>query len=129
MAKRPTKLVLIGLDAPIAPRVYRFAMDGELTTFKRLIEGGVYAENCLVPFPTITPPNWTTIVTGATVGTHGITCFNLHKPGDPLDKIVQAFDSRDVKAEFIWNAAERVGKRSIIINYPTTWPPTINDGV
>lgn len=129
MAKRPTKLVLIGLDAPIAPRVYRFAMDGELTTFKRLIEGGVYAENCLVPFPTITPPNWTTIVTGATVGTHGITCFNLHKPGDPLDKIVQAFDSRDVKVEFIWNAAERVGKRSIIINYPTTWPPTINDGV
>lgn len=129
MPKRPTRLVLIGLDAPIAPRVYKFAMDGELPTFKCLIEGGVYAENCLVPFPTITPPNWTTIVTGATVGTHGITCFNLHKPGEPLDKIVQAFDSRDVKAEFIWNAAERVGKRSILLNYPTTWPPTLKDGI
>jgi predicted AlkP superfamily phosphohydrolase/phosphomutase len=129
MWSRPSKLILIGLDAPIAPRVYRFAMDGDLPNIKRLIENGVYFSNCLVPFPTITPPNWTTIVTGATVGTHGITCFNLHKPGEPLDKIVQAFDSRDVKAEFIWNAAERIGKRTILLNYPTTWPPTLKDGI
>ncbi|HID08038.1 MAG TPA: hypothetical protein EYP10_12935, partial [Armatimonadetes bacterium] len=129
MPARPKRLVIIGLDAPIAPRVYRFAMDGELPAIKRLIENGVYAEHCMVPFPTITPPNWTTIVTGAWPGTHGITCFNLHKPGEPLDRIVQAFDSRDVKAEFLWNAAERVGKRSILLNYPTTWPPTINDGI
>ncbi len=129
MPARPTKLVLIGLDAPIAPRVYKFALEGLLPATKKLIENGVYAENCLVPFPTITPPNWTTIVTGAWPGTHEITCFNLHRPGEPLDKIVQAFDSRDVKAEFLWNAAEREGKRSIILNYPTTWPPTIKEGV
>jgi len=123
------KVMLIGLDAPIAPRVYRYAKEGELPAIASLIEGGVYAQHCLVPFPTITPPNWTTIVTGASVGTHGITCFNVHEPGDPLDKTHQGFDSGDCRAEYIWQAAERVGKRSIVLNYPSTWPPTLKEGI
>jgi predicted AlkP superfamily phosphohydrolase/phosphomutase len=122
MAK-PEKLVLIGFDAPIAPRLYEYAVEGHLPNLKRLIEGGVYFENCLVPYPTITPPNWTTIVTGAWPGTHGITCFNMHKPGMPLDQTYAAFDSRDCQAEYLWEAAEREGKLTIILNYPSTWPP------
>jgi hypothetical protein len=122
MAK-PVKLVLIGFDAPIAPRLYEYAVEGHLPNLKRLIEGGVYFENCLVPYPTITPPNWTTIVTGAWPGTHGITCFNMHKPGMPLDQTYAAFDSRDCQAEYLWEAAEREGKLTIILNYPSTWPP------
>ncbi|KYH39854.1 MAG: hypothetical protein AYL33_007170 [Candidatus Bathyarchaeota archaeon B63] len=122
------RCIVIGLDAPIAHRVYSYAKDGKLPAIKRLIEGGVYAENCLVPFPTITPPNWTTIVTGARIGTHGIPSFNIHFSGDPLDKLYQAFDTAYCKAEYIWNTAEKVGKKSIILNYPSTWPPTIKDG-
>ena len=120
----PKKAVVLGLDAPIAPRLYNFALKGYLPTFRKLITEGTYAENCLVPFPTITPPNWTTIVTGAWPGTHGITCFNMHKPGMPLTETYPAFDSRDCQAEYIWQAAERVGKKTIIINWPSTWPPT-----
>ncbi|HID11847.1 MAG TPA: hypothetical protein EYP17_11195 [Candidatus Latescibacteria bacterium] len=123
------KVMVIGLDAPIAPRLYRYAREGHLPAIARLIENGVYAEHCLVPFPTITPPNWTTIVTGASLGTHGITCFNVHNPGDPLDLTHQGFDTTDCRAEYIWQAAERAGRRSIILNYPSTWPPTIREGV
>jgi len=123
MSGKPEKVLIIGLDAPIAHRVYKFAMEGKLPNIKKLIENGVYAENCLVPHPTITPPNWTTIVTGAWPGTHGITCFNMHKPGMPLDQTYQAFDSSDCQAEYIWEALDRVGKKTIILNYPSTWPP------
>lgn len=123
------KVIVIGLDAPIAPRLYDYAKEGYLPTMGKLIENGVYAENCLVPFPTITPPNWTTIVTGASLGTHGITCFNVHNPGDPLNVTHQGFDTADCQAEYIWNAAEKVGKKSIIINYPSTWPPTVKEGI
>jgi len=123
------KVMVIGLDAPIAPRVYDYAKEGKLPVMAKLIENGVYAENCLVPFPTITPPNWTTIVTGASIGTHGITCFNVHIPGDPLNVTHQGFDTADCQAEYIWNAAEKVGKKSIIFNYPSTWPPTIKEGI
>ena len=128
--KKVQRVMIIGVDAPIAPRVRQFAAQGLLPTVKKLLDGGVVANNCLVPYPTITPPNWTTIVTGAWPGTHGITCFHVHKPGDPLDKIHAGFDSRDTQAEFLWNAVARAGKKSIVLNYPSTWPSTLGeDGV
>ncbi|HDO41925.1 MAG TPA: hypothetical protein ENH03_03380 [Candidatus Bathyarchaeota archaeon] len=117
------RAVVIGLDAPIVKSILKYSREGKLPNITRLIENGVLAENCLVPHPTITPPNWTTIVTGAWPGTHGITCFHIHKPGWPLNYCPQAFSSLDCEAEYIWEAAERVGKRTILLNYPSTWPP------
>jgi len=124
------KVVVIGLDAPIVKSVRRLMEEGELPNLKRLAENGVWMENCMVPHPTITPPNWTTIATGAYPGTHGITCFHLpgKRPGRP-EGCPQAFRSTDVRAEFLWEAAERAGRRAIVINYPTTWPPRMREGV
>lgn len=129
MANRPTKLMLIGLDAPVPKAVWEHAKKGKLPTFAKLIREGVFAENCLAPFPTITPPNWTTIVTGAWAGTHGITCFNVHKPGTPLDATYQGLYSADCQAEYIWNVAEKADRRCIIFNYPSTWPTTLKKGI
>jgi hypothetical protein len=122
------KVMVLGLDAPIPSRVRRYALEGKLPTLKRLMESGVYAENCLVPYPTITSSNWTTIATGAWPGTHGITGYSVHIPGDPLDRIHDGFDSRDNQAEALWNAAERAGKRSIVFDWPAAWPPTVQEG-
>jgi predicted AlkP superfamily phosphohydrolase/phosphomutase len=123
MPEQQTKIMILGADAPIVPRVRKYLDEGEMPNLKGLIDAGVFAANCLVPFPTITPPNWATIVTGAWPGTHGVTCFHTHKPGRPLDEVAPAFDSTDVHAEFLWEAAARAGKRSIVLNYPTSWPP------
>ena len=57
MAKAAKKVMVLGVDAPIVPRVHRWAMEGKLPTFKKLLDEKVYAPNCLVPLPTITPPN------------------------------------------------------------------------
>ncbi len=121
------RAMILGVDAPIVPRVLKYVAEGDMPNLKTLIDGGVFAENCLVPFPTITPPNWATIVTGAWPGTHGVTCFHMHKTGRPLDEVYPAFDSGDVAAEFIWEAAARAGKKSIVLNYPTSWPPRGGD--
>ena len=129
MAKTASKVVVIGLDAPIPKRLRHYVQQGLLPVIKGLIDRGVWAENCLAPYPTITPPNWTTLATGAWPGTHGITCFHTYNPGDPLDQIHQAFDSRECRAEYVWNAAAREGKKSIVINYPTTWPSPLKDGI
>ena len=128
MAKWPDKALVIGLDAAVGRRVYEMAEAGELPNIARLIKNGVKANNCLVPYPTITPPNWTSVATGAWPGTHGITDFNHYVPGDPLNVTVQAFDSELVQAEYIWEAAERAGKKTIVVNYPTTWPPRMHEG-
>ena len=95
------KIILIGLDAPIAQRIFEMAQAGELPAFKQLIDTGVYAENCLVPFPTVTPPNWTTICTGAWPSTHGITSFHTHIPGEPYLQELQSFDHAQCQAETI----------------------------
>ena len=57
MAKRPKKVIIFGLDAPIAPRLYKYAKEGKLPALAKVINNGVWAKNCLVPLPTVTPPN------------------------------------------------------------------------
>ena len=84
MAKKPKKVCVIGLDAALPTSILKYVEQGVLPNLERLIKNGVMAENGLVPYPTITPPNWTTIATGAWPGTHGITDFNVHEPGTSL---------------------------------------------
>ncbi|TET08844.1 hypothetical protein E3J84_05815, partial [Candidatus Aerophobetes bacterium] len=35
----------------------------------------------------------------------------------------------ECSVEYIWDAAEKVGKRSILIKYETSWPPTFKNGI
>ena len=128
MANKIEKVMVLGLDSVIAARVYRYAQEGKLPTLQKLMQNGVWSPNCLVPFPTITPPNWTTIATGAWPGTHGITDFDGHIPGDPLDVVHQQLDAREIEAEAIWTAAEKQGKKTVIVSWPTSWPTLPKDG-
>jgi predicted AlkP superfamily phosphohydrolase/phosphomutase len=131
MANVPKKVALIGLDCALPHLIEKHIAEGHLPTFKKLIEGGVIAENCLVPYPTVTPPNWASIATGAWPGTHGITDFHVHKPGTtPVNaNIVQSFSSDRCKAEYIWDAADKAGKKCIVLNYPGAWPSKMKHGI
>ncbi len=121
MTRRCSKMVLIGLDGVCPEAILRLIEKGKLPTFKRLIDNGVFADNALAPYPTITPPNWTTIVTGAWPGTHGITGFWVHNPGEPLDKTHCAVTTDFCHADYLWDAAGKEGMKCIIMNYPTSY--------
>ena len=123
------KVMIIGWDGAVGERAIQWALAGQLPGLRAVLDRGVYAAHCLPPHPTITSPNWTSIATGAWQGTHGITCFNVHRPGDPLLKVHQAFDARDSQAEFLWDAAARAGKRSIILNWPMSYPAEPKGGI
>ena len=126
--KKANKLILIGLDCILYYFVERFSNEGVMPFTAKLIENGVFGEALPSP-PCDTPTNWTTIVTGAWTGTHGMTSFYAHIPGKPLNEGVGTLNSQVCKAEFLWNVAEREGKFCVIINYPVAWPPTIKRGV
>lgn len=103
----------------------RFMKEDALPNLQRLAAEGSYAES-LPSIPVDTPTNWTTIATGAEPATHGIQSFTAHQAGEPFElgegqgnRNKQATSSR---AEFLWTAAERQGKRAAVINYPTGWP-------
>jgi predicted AlkP superfamily phosphohydrolase/phosphomutase len=123
MAGESRKALLIGIDSAIGRRWRSYAEAGLLPIGQRLLSGGCFAEHCLAPLPTLTTTNWVTLSTGAWPGTHGITDFNVHRPGDDFSGCPQGFDSRDSRAEFIWEAAERAGKLAVVVNYPASWPP------
>ena len=130
-ARIPKKVAVIGFDAAIPKLLLKHVEEGVLPNFKKLIEEGAYAENCLVPYPTITPPNWTTLATGTWPGTHGITDFHVWKPGNSLgmDGCHQGFNRDDCLVENIWEAAERAGKKSIVLNWPASWPSRLKNGI
>lgn len=122
------KLILIGLDGAIFDFIEKLSNEGKLPNISKLIKNG--ASGRLLPIPPCdTPTNWTALSTGAWTGTHGLTGFNVHLSGEPLDKVHSSCDSRMCMAEHIWDVAERVGKRSIILNWPVSWPPTIKKGI
>ncbi|RLE97441.1 MAG: nucleotide pyrophosphatase, partial [Thermoprotei archaeon] len=122
------KLILIGLDCILSFFIEKYVKEELMPATAELIEEGVFGEALPSP-PCDTPTNWTTIVTGAWTGTHGMTSFYAHIPGKPLNEGVSTLDSRVSKAEFLWNVAERHGKLCVVMNYPVAWPPTIKKGI
>ncbi|OMF87392.1 alkaline phosphatase family protein [Paenibacillus sp. FSL R7-0273] len=125
------KVMLLGLDGADPSVIRRYVAEGKLPNFRRAIEAGAAAGDLGMQsvLPAITPPNWASIATGAYPATHGITCFWNHTLGNELDVLDYGFDSGLLKAETIWEAYARAGKKSIIFNYPTSWPPQVQDAI
>lgn len=120
------KILILGIDGMDPSLTRKFLAAGELPNIQKFIDRGAQREDLtmLGCVPTITPPMWTTMATGAYPKTHGITCFwnNSH---EELDTIVYAFDSRKCKAEPLWNAFAEAGKKTMVFHWPgSAWPPT-----
>ena len=120
--------MLVGWDGAPPQRVERMVEKGLLKNFAGLMDRGtfIYALN---PYPTITASNWTTLATGAWPGRHGVTGYSVHHPGEPLDRIYSGFNTAECSAEHIWDAAEKIGKKCILVHYETSWPPTLKKGL
>jgi predicted AlkP superfamily phosphohydrolase/phosphomutase len=131
MADIPNKVAVLGLDCALPALIEKHIAEGYLPTFKKLLDAGVICDNCLVPYPTITPPNWASIATGTWPGTHGITDFHAHIPGTtPIGpNTVQALSSERFQAETLWDAADKAGKKCIVMNYPGAWPSHMKNGI
>jgi predicted AlkP superfamily phosphohydrolase/phosphomutase len=123
--------MLIGLDGADPTLIKRFIDEGKLPNFKKVIESGATTKDYDMQgaLPTITPPNWASLATGAWPNTHGITCFWNHTPGNPLDVLDYGWDSTLCHAEYVWEAFEKAGKKCIMMNYPTSWPPRGNNSI
>ncbi len=120
------KVLVLGVDG-LDPRLTKKFMDKgvmpNFTEFKK--RGSARADLVMLgAMPTITPPMWTTLATGAYAGTHGITDFwNPHPT--KLDTLVYSFDSTNCKAEPLWNVFAEEGHKTLVFHWPgSSWPPT-----
>ncbi len=120
------KVILIGMDGLMPEQIERYRDD--IPELNKILENGFFAPAYSSPY-TDTATNWPTIATGAWVGTHGCTGFDAHLPGMELGETTKTFNSHLCQAEYYWHAAERQGKRCILLNYPCAFPKLLKNGV
>ncbi len=124
------KFIVVGVDG-MDPRLAKYLMDGgDMPNLKKLCELGSCREDLVLlgANPTVTPPMWTTLSTGAYPQTHGITGFFLQDK-ENLQYVLYGLDSRSCKAEPLWNVlAEQAHKNTLVWHWPgSSWPPTSQD--
>ena len=119
------RFVLIGMDGVGMEQLLHLVREGHCPNMQRLIEGGAYREMWGV-LPTLTPPGWTTLVTGAWPSTHKVMDFNIYQPGKRIDDNDWGINTRLCRAEYLWNTIERAGKTPLLVKYEMSWPPTLS---
>lgn len=120
------KILVLGIDGMDPKLTEKYVKQGVMPNTKQFIEKGASGKGLVLlgAHPTITPPMWTTLATGAYPSTHGITDFFL-QDGNNLDSIAYGLDSRLCKAEQIWNVLAESGKKTLVWHWPgSSWPPT-----
>ena len=120
------KVLMLGVDGLDPTLTRKFVDEGKLPNIKKFIERGAQKHDLklLCTPPTITPPLWTTLATGALPITHGITDFWRQDP-DNLDSSVYNLDSRFCQAEPLWNVTAEAGFKTLVFHWPgSSWPPT-----
>ena len=120
------KVIVLGVDG-MDPRLTRKYVDkGLMPNLEKYLEKGAAREDLVLlgAHPTITPPMWTTLSTGAYPVTHGITCFWSQHP-TKIDTFKYANDSRNCLAEQLWDVTAEAGKKTLVWHWPgSSWPPT-----
>ena len=120
------KILVLGIDGMDQRITKKLLDEGKLPNIRKYLERGSSREelDMLGAVPTITPPCWTTLATGAYPGTHGITCYWRQSPNS-LDAVVYNMDSRNCTAEQIWNVTSEAGMKTLVWHWPgSSWPPT-----
>src|SRR5947199_2239809 len=113
------RVLLIGLDGATFSVLDPLMARGTMPFLKKFLEGGVRA-NLRTIVPALTPPAWTSLMTGRTPGHHGVFDFFCFEGGG--SRAIKFFDSTDVKSETIWGMATRNGMRASTLNFPSMFP-------
>lgn len=125
MEKMANKVLILGIDGLDPKLVRKYIDEGRMPHFKEFIERGA-ANNELKMIgghPTVTPPMWTTLSTGASPYVHGV--FDFFRKGDRIGEACYNFDSRNSKAEPLWNVTAEAGLKTLVWHWPgSSWPPT-----
>ncbi len=113
--------ILIGIDGATFTILDRLIAEGAMPTLKALQTRGVRAELLSTPHP-LTPPAWTTLMTGRSPGNHGIFDF-LRSEVRGNGAFFTLNNFRDIQCETIWSIISRQGGKVLSLGFPLMAPP------
>jgi len=120
-AQRAEKAIVMAWDGAVPSFVEEMIRQGKLPNLAALIEGGAFADDVLAGFPSKTAPGFASLMTGAPPPITGITGNRV--PRAPrgqftvLDSLA-GFDEAPLRAEPIWSAAAKAGKKVVVSHMP-----------
>ena len=110
-------------------KIYEWAFQGKLPNIKRMMENGAYG-SCIPVFPSHTPVNFATLLTGAYPKTHGVADGPMHIEGRPLNKVaIGGFSSVAKRISPIWINMEEDNKKVVLLSIPGSTPPELDRGI
>lgn len=121
------RTVLIGLDGATFTLLDPLIAAGMMPSLGALISRGARAPLRSTIHP-LTPPAWTSLMTGRTPGNHGVFDFiRLDRTAETPSYTLAT--SAHVRCETIWSMASRRGQPVTCLNFPLMFPAPKLDGV
>jgi len=117
--KMSRKVIVLGLDGASWNLIGEWINQGELPTFKRLMDNYAHGTLNSIVMP-LTFIAWPTMFTGKNPGKHGIVClgeFSRRKY-----RFSHYNSSENVKSDFLWEILERNSIRCGLIDIPLSSP-------
>lgn len=119
------RVFLLGLDGTPFGLMRHFLESGLMPNLAEISRrGGLVKMSSSVP--DVSSVAWTTFMTGVNPGRHGIFGFVDLKPGTYSTYFPNA---THVRSPTLWHLLGKGGKRSVIVNMPSTYPAQELDGV
>ena len=113
--KKP-KILMFGIDGVSGYHIKTQVEKGNLPGFARLMKNGVFFNDMMSVFPTISPTCWHSIYTGAVPKVHGAVCEMVHRAGDAPWQFGTTYSTKNVHADRIWDVVARAGKKSLLLS-------------
>ncbi len=117
------KVFVIGIDGGTFEIIKSYL--NKLPNFSKIIKEGAngFLKSTIPP---LSPAAWTSIVTGTNPGKHGIFDF-FAESSNGYELKLSYLKKRNSKA--IWHSLNEYGKKTVIVNFPFTYPPEKVNGL
>jgi predicted AlkP superfamily phosphohydrolase/phosphomutase len=119
-----SRTLLLGLDGATRTSLDPLFADGVMPFLRDFVATGSAGTLNSTVCP-VTPPAWTSMITGRTPGHHGIYDF-IRVENQTLSHVpFRLANARDIRCEPLWSITGRLGKPSAFLNFPNTFlaPP------
>jgi predicted AlkP superfamily phosphohydrolase/phosphomutase len=121
-AESPGKAIVLAWDGTVPAFVQEMLRDGKLPNLAKLIEGGAFADDVVPVFPSKTAPGFASLITGAPPRITGISGNRVPRAPRGQFTILESlagFSAAPLRAEPIWSAAQRAGRKAVVSHIPT----------
>jgi predicted AlkP superfamily phosphohydrolase/phosphomutase len=121
-AQFASRAIVLAWDGTVPAFVHEMLRQGKLPHLAKLIEGGAFADDVKPGFPAKTASGFASLITGAPPRITGISGNQVPRAPRHQFTILESlagFSAAPLRAETIWSAAARAGKKAIVSHLPT----------